>query len=58
MMFVLPRIFGLNGVWFAQPTADLISFIITLIVISKEIKSHKVSTTDNTEESIAATKEA
>ena len=58
MMFVLPRIFGLNGVWFAQPTADLISFIITLIVISKEIKSHKVSTTDNTNESIAATKEA
>ena len=41
MMLVLPRFFGLNGVWFAQPIADTISFIVTFILISKEIKSHR-----------------
>ena len=41
MMLVLPRFFGLNGVWFAQPIADVISFIVTFILVSKEIKSHR-----------------
>lgn len=41
MMLVLPRLFGLNGVWFAQPIADVISFVVTFILISKEIKSHR-----------------
>ena len=56
MMFVLPKIFGLNGVWFAQPTADLISFTITLIVVIKEVKSHKVSNEEEIIKSIATTK--
>ena len=42
MMLVLPKILGLNGVWFAQPIADVISFIVTFILLVKEVKSHKV----------------
>lgn len=41
MMLILPKFLGLNGVWFAQPVADVISFIVTFILISKEVKSHK-----------------
>lgn len=41
MMLILPKFLGLDGVWFSQPVADVISFIITFIVVSKEVKSHK-----------------
>ena len=40
MIFILPNFFGLDGVWFAQPTADVISTIITSIVLVKELKKH------------------
>ena len=39
-MAILPKIFGLNGVWFAQPTSDIISIIIISIILLKEIKSY------------------
>ena len=55
MMLILPTILGLNGVWFAQPIADLISFAITLMLISKEVRGHKVN---NIVESAAISKEA
>ena len=42
MMLILPRILGLNGVWFAQPIADVISFIVTFVLLFREVKSHKV----------------
>lgn len=41
MMLILPKFLGLDGVWFSQPVADVISFIITFIVVNKEVKSHK-----------------
>ncbi len=41
LMLVMPGFFGLDGVWFAQPIADGIAFIITLTFVSREIKSHK-----------------
>ena len=41
MMLILPKFLGLNGVWFSQPTADVISFIVTFIVVRREVKSHK-----------------
>lgn len=41
MMIILPKFLGLDGVWFAQPIADVISFIVTFILVSKEVKSHK-----------------
>ncbi|MEG0843742.1 MAG: MATE family efflux transporter [Romboutsia sp.] len=41
MMIILPRILGLDGVWYAQPIADIISAIVTGIVVNKEMKSQK-----------------
>ena len=42
MMLILPRILGLNGVWFAQAIADFISFTVTLTLVIREVKSYKV----------------
>ena len=52
MMLILPRILGLNGVWFAQPIADLISFVVTAVLVVREVKSHKVETNDEVEAEI------
>jgi len=49
MMLILPRILGLNGVWFAQPIADFISFVVTAVLISREIKSYKLESDDEVE---------
>ncbi len=46
MMLILPKFLGLDGVWFSQPVADVISFIITFILVSREVKSHKKVDTD------------
>ena len=40
MVLILPNFFGLNGVWFAQPTADTVSAIITGIVLVREIRKN------------------
>ena len=52
MMLILPRILGLNGVWFAQPIADLISFVVTAVLLIKEVKSDKIETNDKVESEI------
>ena len=52
MMLILPRILGLNGVWFAQPIADLISFVVTAVLLVKEVKSDKIETNDKVESEI------
>ena len=46
MMLILPKFLGLDGVWLSQPVADVISFIITFILVSREVKSHKKVDTD------------
>lgn len=38
LYLVLPRLFGLPGVWFASPIADALSFMIVLVLILKEMK--------------------
>lgn len=43
MVLILPKFFDLNGVWFAQPTADIISSVITGIVLFKEIRKYTVN---------------
>ena len=40
MIVILPKFFGLDGVWFAQPTADIIASVITAIVLYKELRSY------------------
>lgn len=39
LMLIMPRIFGLTGIWFAQPIADALTALITTIVVIKEIRS-------------------
>jgi len=41
LYFVLPQFFGLDGIWYAAPVADLTSFIITLVFISRELRKLK-----------------
>lgn len=46
MVLILPNFFGLNGVWFAQPTADTVSAVITGIVLVRELKKNFKTETD------------
>lgn len=39
MMLILPNILGLNGGWFAQPIADVISFVLTSVLLVREVKT-------------------
>ncbi|MBC5996397.1 MATE family efflux transporter [Romboutsia ilealis] len=41
-LIILPRFFGLNGVWMAQPVADFVSTSIISVIIIKELRSYKV----------------
>ncbi|MCB2294918.1 MATE family efflux transporter [Clostridium algoriphilum] len=38
LLFILPRFFGLNGVWMSGPTSDALASIITAVFIYVEIK--------------------
>ena len=38
LYLILPRIYGLPGVWFASPIADFLSFVIALLLIGFEMK--------------------
>lgn len=40
LFWLLPQFFGLNGIWFALPVADICSCIITIIVLYFAIKSY------------------
>ncbi len=33
LLLVLPRYFGLNGIWYAMPVADFLAFVVTAIVL-------------------------
>lgn len=41
MILILPKIFGLNGVWYAQPVADFLATVITAVILYRELKSYK-----------------
>jgi Na+-driven multidrug efflux pump len=43
MILILPNFLGLNGIWFAQPTADILSAIVTGIVLIKEIRKYPIN---------------
>lgn len=38
LMLILPHYWGLDGVWYAQPIADVFSFIITVLVLIKQFR--------------------
>lgn len=41
LLFFLPHFFGIEGVWMSMPIADLVSTIITAILIIKQVKYFK-----------------
>ena len=41
MIAILPNLFGLDGVWYAQPVADFLATAITAIILIKELRSYK-----------------
>lgn len=41
LVLILPNFMGLDGVWFAQPIADIIATVVTVIVVRREFKSYK-----------------
>lgn len=41
LVFILPRFFGLNGVWLSFPIADTLSFIITLAMVIPQMREFK-----------------
>ena len=47
-LIILPKFFGLNGIWYAAPTADSIATLITFILVRREIK--KLDKLDKLEE--------
>ena len=38
LLFILPKYYGLKGIWMAQPGADLLAFILALVCIIREYK--------------------
>jgi putative MATE family efflux protein len=41
LVFILPRFFGLNGVWLSFPIADTLSFVITLAMVIPQMREFK-----------------
>lgn len=40
LVYIMPKFFGLNGVWFSFPIADVLSTLVTVIFLQKEIKKN------------------
>ena len=41
LLIILPKSFGLTGVWLSQPVADFLATVITLILLIKEFRKYK-----------------
>ncbi len=41
LLFLLPAIFGQSGIYFVQPVADMLSFVLTIVVITQYFSNHK-----------------
>lgn len=39
LLFILPKFIGIKGIWYAQPTADAMAFILCVILIAREVKA-------------------
>ena len=40
LVYILPKFFGLNGVWFSFPIADILATLVTLIFLRLEIRKN------------------
>jgi Na+-driven multidrug efflux pump len=39
-VYILPKFFGLNGVWFSFPVADVLATLVTLLFLRSEVRKH------------------
>lgn len=46
LMIIMPRLFGLTGIWFAQPIADVITFFVTTYFVLREIRAQNQLSVD------------
>jgi Na+-driven multidrug efflux pump len=42
-LLLFSHYFGLDGVWFSRPASDLLAFIFTFYLITRELKKHNLS---------------
>lgn len=40
LMVIFSKVYGVDGIWYSQPVADLIIFLLTVVVIRKELKKN------------------
>ena len=40
LVYILPKFFGLNGVWFSFPVADVLATLVTLLFLKSEVRKH------------------
>ena len=40
LVYLLPKFFGLNGVWFSFPIADVLATLVTMIFLRIEVRKH------------------
>ncbi len=40
LVYILPKFFGLNGVWYSFPIADILATVVTLLFLKVEVKKH------------------
>jgi len=38
LIFILPRFFGINGIWLSFPIADTLSFVITIVMVIPQMR--------------------
>ncbi len=50
LYIILPKFWGLDGIWYAGPIADTLSFIVGLVIIMKEFKKLGQEKNETTEE--------
>jgi MATE family, multidrug efflux pump len=44
LLLILPRFYGLGGIWFAVPIADLFAILLTIFLVNRELKKMPTAT--------------
>ncbi len=47
LAYVLPMYYGVNGVWWSFPIADILSTIVTVLVLKREVDKNLVNSNEN-----------
>ncbi len=49
LLLILPRFFGLDGIWYSIPTCDALSFVVAVAFVTRETKKLRVLSTRQVE---------